>query len=123
VSAQNPDSDTTNNSFTVFGTVVNSSPNADLAVSVSGPASSTEGSTVTYNITVTNAGPASASSTILTDTLPAILNFTSAATSQGSFSVSGGVVTFTLGTIAANGTVTASVTAQAVEDGSTSDAV
>ena len=123
VSAQNPDTNTANDSVTVTGSVVNTSPNADLAVSISGPASGNEGDTVTYNITVTNAGPSSASSTTLTDTLPSILNFKSATASQGTFTVSGGVVTFSLGTIAANGTVTASVTAQAVEDGSASNTV
>ena len=123
VSAQNPDPNAANNSTTVTGSVVNTSPNADLAVSISGPASGNEGDIVTYNITVTNAGPSSASSTTLTDTLTSILNFKSATTSQGTFTVSGGVVTFSLGTIAANGTVTASVTAQAAEDGSTSNAV
>jgi uncharacterized repeat protein (TIGR01451 family) len=123
VSAQNPDPNTANNSATVTGSVVNTNPNADLSVSVSGPASGNEGDTVTYNITVTNAGPSSASVTTLTDTLPSVLNFKSATTSQGTFTVSGGLVTFSLGTIPANGTVTASVTAQAVEDGSASNTV
>jgi|GEM_PF-1981333 uncharacterized repeat protein (TIGR01451 family) len=120
VSAQNPDPNTANNSATVTGSVVNNNPNADLSVSVSGPTTGNEGDTVTYTITVTNAGPASASGVTLTDTLGSILNFKSA---QGTFTQSGGVVTFSLGTIAAGGTVTASVTAQAVEDGSTSNAV
>jgi uncharacterized repeat protein (TIGR01451 family) len=123
VSARNPDPNPANNTATVTGTVVNTNPNADLGVTVSGPASGSEGGTVTYNITVTNAGPSSASATILTDTLGSILNFKSATTSQGTFGVVAGVVTFNLGTIASGGTVTASVTAQAVEDGSTSDAV
>jgi uncharacterized repeat protein (TIGR01451 family) len=123
VSASNPDPNTANNSATVTGSVVNTNPNADLAVSVSGPASANEGDTVTYNITVTNAGPSSAAAVILTDTLPAILNYKSATTTQGTFSASGGAVTFSLGTVASGGTVTASVTAQAVEDGSTSDTV
>ena len=120
VGAQNPDPNTANNSATVTGSVVNNNPNADLAVVVSGPASGTEGGTVTYNITVTNAGPAAATSTTLTDTLSSTLNFKSATSSQGTFTVSGGVVTFSVGTIAAGGTVTASVTAQAIEDGSAS---
>jgi uncharacterized repeat protein (TIGR01451 family) len=122
VSASNPDPNPANNTATVTGTVVNNNPNADLGVTVSGPASGSEGGTVTYNITVTNAGPSSASATILTDTLGSILNFQSATTSQGTFAVVGGVVTFSLGTVASGGTVTASVTAQAVEDGNTSDA-
>jgi len=55
----------------------------------------TPGGTVRYTVTVTNAGPASATGVTLTDSLPGILNFQSATTSQGTFSVSGGVVTFT----------------------------
>src|SRR5262249_22596987 len=93
VSASNPDPNTANNTSTVTGSIANSSPSADLAVSVSGPASANEGDTVTYNITVTNAGPSSASSVTLTNTLPSILNFISATTSQGTSSQSGGVVT------------------------------
>jgi uncharacterized repeat protein (TIGR01451 family) len=123
VSAQNPDPNTSNNSATVTGTVVNSNPNADVGVSVSGPTSANEGDSVTYNITVTNAGPAAATGVVLTDTLPALLNFQSATVSQGTFTQAAGVVTFTIGTINANGTVTATVTAQALEDGSASDAV
>jgi uncharacterized repeat protein (TIGR01451 family) len=121
VQANNPDPNPANNTATVTGSVVNNNPNADLSVSVAGPASANEGDTITYNLTVTNAGPSNAAATTLTDTLPSLLNFKSAATSQGTFSVSGGVVTFSLGTVASGGTVTASVTAQAVEDGSASD--
>jgi uncharacterized repeat protein (TIGR01451 family) len=121
VTASNPDPNTANNSATVTGSIVNTNPNADLSVAVSGPSSSTEGNKVTYTVTVTNAGPSSATSTVLTDTLGSLLNFTSATTTQGTFSNSGGVVTFTIGTIASGGTVTATITAQAIEDGSTSN--
>jgi uncharacterized repeat protein (TIGR01451 family) len=124
VTAQNPDPNSTNNSATVTGSVVNNNnnnTNADLSVSVSGPLSGTEGGTATYNITVNNFGPSSASNVTLTDTLGAILSFQSATASQGTFVASGSVVTFSLGTLASGGTATASVTAQAFEDGSTSD--
>jgi uncharacterized repeat protein (TIGR01451 family) len=122
VSASNPDSNTSNNSATVSGTVVNLNPNADLAVSISGPTSASEGSSATYNITVTNAGPASAAGVTLTDTVGSLFTYQSATTPTGTtFTVSGNVVTFVLGTISSGGQVTASVTAQANEDGSTSD--
>jgi uncharacterized repeat protein (TIGR01451 family) len=121
VSASNPDTNTTNDTATVTGSVVNNSPNADLAVTAAGPSSSTEGNTVTYTLTVTNAGPSSAASTTLTDTLPSILTFKSATITQGTFSHSGGVVTFSIGTLAAGGKVTATVVAVAAEDGSTSN--
>jgi uncharacterized repeat protein (TIGR01451 family) len=121
VSASTADPNPANNSSTVSGSVVNTNPNADLGVSVSGPASASEGNTVTYNITVTNAGPSSATAVLLTDTLPSNLSYKSATVSQGTISVSGGVVTFSAGTVASGGTVTASVTALVTEDGSTSD--
>ena len=121
VSANNPDPNKSNNTATVTGTISNPNPNSDVSVSVSGPSSGNEGDTVTYNITVTNAGPANATGVVLTDTLGSILSYISATSSQGTFSQSGSVVTFTMGSIAAGSSATASVTAQAIEDGSTSD--
>jgi uncharacterized repeat protein (TIGR01451 family) len=122
VSASNPDPNTANNTATQTGTVVNNNPNSDVSVGVSGPSTGNEGDTVTYNITVTNNGPAAATGVSMTDTLGSLLNYQSATVSQGTFSQSGGVVTFSIGGIASGGTVTATVTAQATEDGSTSDA-
>jgi uncharacterized repeat protein (TIGR01451 family) len=102
------------------GIVVNA-PSADLSVSPSGPSSGNEGDTVTYTVTVNNAGPSSATGTTLTDTLGSLLSFKSATTSQGTFSASGGVITFSLGTIASGGSATVTISAQATEDGSTSN--
>jgi uncharacterized repeat protein (TIGR01451 family) len=121
VGASSPDPNAANNSATVTGSIVNTNTNADLAVAVSGPASASEGNTVTYNITVTNSGPSSAPGVTLTDALPSNLTYTSATASQGTFRVSGGVVTFSAATMAFGGTFTASVTALVAEDGSTSD--
>jgi uncharacterized repeat protein (TIGR01451 family) len=118
VTANNPDPNTGNNTATVTGIVVDNNPNADVGIGVTGPSSAAEGASVTYNITVTNAGPSGATGVVFTDTLPSMVNFTSATSSQGTFSVSGGVVTFSAGNVAAGGTVTATVTGQAVEDGS-----
>jgi hypothetical protein len=57
----------------------------------------------------------------LTDTLGSLLGFKSATTSQGTFSVSGNVITFSLGTIASGGSATVTISVQAAEDGSTSN--
>ena len=57
------------------------------------------GDTLSYLITVTNAGPNDASTVQLTDTLPANVNFLSATPAQGSCSESGGVVTCALGAL------------------------
>jgi uncharacterized repeat protein (TIGR01451 family) len=121
VGASSPDPNSANNSATVTGSIVNTNTNADLAVTVSGSASASEGNTVTYNITVTNSGPSSAPGVTLIDTLPSNLTYTSATASQGTFRVSGGVVTFSAGTMASGATFTGSVTALVAEDGSSSD--
>jgi hypothetical protein len=68
-----------------------------------------------------SAYPNNAPGVVLTDTLGANLTFVSATTTQGTFTQSGGVVTFSLGTVAFGATITATVTAQATEDGSLSD--
>jgi uncharacterized repeat protein (TIGR01451 family) len=121
VQATNPDPTPSNNSASTTATVVNNNPTAALSVQASGPSTANEGDTVTYTITVTNTGTATATGVTLTDTLASLLNYRSSTTSQGTISVSGGVVTFTIGSIAVNGTVTATVTAQATEDGTASD--
>src|SRR5262249_52947209 len=91
---------------------------ADLVLTNTGPAAATEGdNNLTYTIVVTSSGPDSAPGTVLTDTLGAKLKFVSATTSQGTFTQSGGTVTFNIGTLANGGTVTATITAQATEDG------
>ncbi|MBI3411108.1 MAG: DUF11 domain-containing protein [Planctomycetes bacterium] len=121
VTSTTGDPNSANNSATVSGTIVNNSSGADLAVIGSGPASSTEGSNLTYTYTVTNNGPTDAASVVLTNTLGANLSFVSATTSQGTFSQSGGVVTFSLGTIVNGGTATITVTAQSTEEGNLTD--
>jgi hypothetical protein len=95
---------------------------ADLALTETGPSTGTEGGTLTYNFTVTNNNSSyqnPAPGSVLTDTLGPNLIFVSATTSQGTFTQSGGVVTFSFGTIpySPTGSVTASVTVQAAEDG------
>src|SRR5207244_1340176 len=88
----------------------------------SGPTTATEGDNVTYTVVVTNNGPNSATAVVLTDTLGTNLRFVSATASQGTFSQSGGVVTFTLGTISSPGSITLTITAQALEDGALTNA-
>jgi uncharacterized repeat protein (TIGR01451 family) len=50
---------------------------ADLSVTISGPATVTAGASISYTITVANAGPDDANSVQLVDTLPAGLTFVS----------------------------------------------
>jgi uncharacterized repeat protein (TIGR01451 family) len=97
-------------------------PPADLAVSETGPSSGNEGDTFTYTMTVTNNNPLypnNAPGVLLKNTMSGYLTFVSATTTQGTYSLSGSVVTFTLGTVAyGSGTITATVTAQSREDAS-----
>jgi uncharacterized repeat protein (TIGR01451 family) len=92
-------------------------PSADLGLTNNGPLTSTEGSNVTYSLTVTNNGPTAATNVVMTDTLGANLKYVSATTGQGTFTQSGSKVTFSFGTVVVGQTVTATVTAQTLEDG------
>ncbi len=121
VTSSSTDPNSANNSASVTGLIVNTGPSADLAVSASAPPSANEGDNITYTVTVTNNGPNGATGVSLADTLAANLRFVGATTTQGSFTQSGGAVTFNFGDIALGATVTATVTAQALEDGSLSD--
>ena len=92
-------------------------PVADLVVTNSGPTTATEGDSFTYSLTVTNNGPYSTPGVVLTDVLDANLSYSSSTKSQGSSSHSGSVITFSFGSLGVGQSVTATVTAQAIEDG------
>src|ERR1044071_7065264 len=70
------DPNPTNNTAPPVFTAVSAS--ADLAASKSGPATINAGANFNYTITVTNAGPSTATSLSVTDSLPAGLSFVSA---------------------------------------------
>lgn len=67
------------------------------------------GGTLTYTLTASNAGPATATSVTVTDPLPAGVSFVSAATSQGSCGQSAGTVTCSLGSLAPAGSATITI--------------
>jgi uncharacterized repeat protein (TIGR01451 family) len=76
---------------------------ADLAVvNTDNPDPVVEGAVLTYTVTVTNLGPASASGVTLTDDLDSHVDFVSAAASQGSCSHKAKAVTCNLGTLSAS---------------------
>ena len=52
-------------------------PQADLAITKTGPASVVAGTNVVYTITVTNAGPSNAEGVVVTDVTPTGLTFVS----------------------------------------------
>jgi uncharacterized repeat protein (TIGR01451 family) len=119
--ASNPFSFTVGSTASADVSVTNSGPSSVTSVSNTVPGTATEGDNVTYTITVKNSGSADATASVLTDTLAANSRFVSATTSQGSFTQSAGVVTFSLGTVASGQTVTATVTTQDTEDGTLSN--
>lgn len=104
VTASETDSNVSNNSDTESTTVT---PVADLAITKLGNIDSVlqEGD-VTYTLSVSNNGPSTATSVVVTDVLPVGLSFASGATSQGSVSESNGIVTVQLGDISSGSTAT-----------------
>jgi choice-of-anchor B domain-containing protein len=94
---------------------------AELAIMVADtPDPVTEGSTLTYTIDVTNGGPDAATNTVLTDTLPAGVSYLQATASQGSCSESAGIVTCTLGGLAAGADATVMLAVTATTPGNVS---
>ena len=83
---------------------------ADLALTTTAsPDPVSAGLNLTYTLTVTNNGPATAVGVHATDTLPATVTFTSASASQGICTDVAGVVTCSLGVLAANAAATVAI--------------
>ncbi len=94
-----------NNSATDVDTV---SRSADLSIAKSDSADPVlAGQDLTYTLVVANDGPSDATNVVATDAVPAGTSFVSA---DGGGSESGGIVTWSLGTIADSGSVTVHVT-------------
>jgi uncharacterized repeat protein (TIGR01451 family) len=92
-------------------TAVNTvNPAALLAASmISAPNPVFGGNLLTYQITVTNEGPNTASGVVITDTLPATVTFSTASVSQGSATNVGSTVIFSLGSISNGAAATATI--------------
>jgi uncharacterized repeat protein (TIGR01451 family) len=118
ITSGTPDFNASNNSATVAGAVFG--PPADLVVTTSGPTTATEADNITYTVTVTNNGPNPATGVVLTDARPNSWRYVSATASQGTFTHGNGVVTVTIGSMAVGASVTLTVTAQVIEDGTLS---
>ncbi len=117
------DSDTSNNSATGTTDISDASSGAaNLSVTkTASPSSSvTVGQTETYTINVSNSsagGTGTATSTMVTDTLPSGFNVLSATSSTGSVNVSGGILTANLGDLASGDSATITVIGHAHHDG------
>ncbi|MFN0154747.1 MAG: isopeptide-forming domain-containing fimbrial protein [Gaiella sp.] len=81
---------------------------ANLSVTKSGPTSAKQGETITFTLTVRNAGPNAATDVVIKDTLPTGLSAVPGSASiggGGSCTISGNTVTCTLASLAAGATV------------------
>jgi len=115
VTSSTPDPNTANNTATG---VVHFVGAADLAITKnSAPNPVIAGTNITYNITVTNAGPSTAVNVVMKDTLPAQISDVSFTPSQGS--CIGGIpgnpalpLTCNLGSIASGGNATVTIVAK-----------
>ena len=88
---------------------VAAAPRTDLAVTMTDlPDPIHTGNNLTYSITITNNGPNTANSVIVTDTLPSGVTFVSATPGQGSCSGTS-AVTCNLGTLANGATATVTI--------------
>jgi uncharacterized repeat protein (TIGR01451 family) len=92
-------------------------PQADVALSMTGPASASRGKQISYQITVTNKGPSPAHNVVLTDPLPGGTSFVSANSSKGKCSYKKGTVSCSLGDLSypgsAGGAISVKITAKA----------
>lgn len=100
------------NSGASAGAVPTGAAVADVVITkTTGTTTATTGSQFAYTITVTNNGPSPATSVVVTDTLPAGLQFVSATPSQGTCNASS-PVTCNLGTIGVTASATITLTVQ-----------
>lgn len=83
--------------FQVFGTEVSLDADVSVTKTAAAPAELQIGSTITYTLTATNAGPGTADNVVVTDTLPSTLTYVS--NTCGAVAA-GQQVTWTIGTLA-----------------------
>jgi uncharacterized repeat protein (TIGR01451 family) len=114
VTANESDSNQSNNNATVTTPVV---PAADIAVTLTPPTGPVQvGQNLTYTLNATNFGPSDAASVLLDDTLPPGLSYVSATASQGAVPILlNGTVIASLGTIPAGSNATLTVVATATK--------
>jgi len=93
-----------------------SSSLADLSVTASASAAATTGTSLTYSLTVTNAGPATATPATLTDDIPDGSVFQSATSTQGSCS-GGAVVHCDLGNLNSGSSASVQITVTLLTSG------
>ncbi len=107
----------------IFSQIVGA--NADLVVGVTtspaGPVAL--GNNLTYIVALTNFGPSTATSVVLTNILPSGVNYVSGSASQGLVARSGSLVTANLGSLAANATAQLTIVVTPTVSGSLTNTV
>ena len=100
-----------------FQVVVTSTADLHLVKQVQGdPTAPVDvGESITYTLVVTNSGPDAATGVVLTDTLPAEVDFVSTQASQGSCAEQDGVVACTLDALKVGAGVTVTLTADLIQ--------
>jgi uncharacterized repeat protein (TIGR01451 family) len=87
-------------------------PATELSITKTASASTVRvGESITYTLTVSNAGPLPATGVVVTDVVPTQVSVGSATASQGSCSVAGGKVTCALGSMDIGATATVTIAA------------
>jgi uncharacterized repeat protein (TIGR01451 family) len=118
VTAAESDPATSDNAQTVKTTVVGAAAAADLSiVKTDSVDPAPAGAPFTYTVTINNAGPSSANSVLVTDTLPAGVTATAVLSSQGTCAINAQIVTCTLGTMASGSQAVITITASAASFG------
>jgi uncharacterized repeat protein (TIGR01451 family) len=114
VTSPTPDPDLTNNQAETEITA----EKADLSITKTGPTKPVGlGASITYTLTVRNAGPSGARGVVVTDPIPDGLRVTKATATRGSCAVVEKTVVCQLGDLAAGQTATVTVSAHAVRQG------
>ena len=111
VTANETDPTPANNTDAVTTTIV-AEPDVTITKTAAPPVTP-QGGTITYTITVTNAGPSTALGVTVTDNLPGGVSFGAVTTSQGSCTQSGGTVSCNIGTMQPGTTAVITITVTA----------
>jgi uncharacterized delta-60 repeat protein/uncharacterized repeat protein (TIGR01451 family) len=102
-------------SLAIAGVVL---PTADVGLAMTAaPATVVATSNVVYTLTLTNYGPSTATNIVVTNTLPTGMVYVSSSPSLGIVSASGGVVSWTINSLATNATASLALLVQANRTG------
>jgi uncharacterized repeat protein (TIGR01451 family) len=92
-------------------------PLSDLSISQTGPSSGYAGNIFVYRLNITNRGPSTATSVVVTDVIPAGASYVSASNPSGSSSYTNGIATFNISSLASNATATLTIAVRPLAGG------